>query len=124
YLNEKITLKLYYPEAFSTLYKYNICIVQDGNDYYQLGKLATLSDQLHSNNEIEDTIFIGIHYQDKFDRLNKYHPAGEQQQTYIKFLVHEVVPLLDAILPTLHMGHSRALMGDSLAGTLALMTAL
>jgi enterochelin esterase-like enzyme len=32
--------------------------------------------------------------------------------------------MLDDELPTYHMGYTRALMGDSLAGTLALMTAL
>jgi enterochelin esterase-like enzyme len=123
YLNETMILKLYQPESFSPLYKYNVCIMQDGNDYYQMGRIATLSDRLHDSHEISNTIFIGIHYKDKYDRREKYHPNGEQNKAYIKFLVHEVVPLLDDLLPTYHMGQSRALMGDSLAGTLALMTA-
>lgn len=124
YLNEEITLTIYKPEAFSTLYKYNLCIMQDGNDYYQLGKIATLSDALHTNHDIDLTIFIGIHYKDKFDRRDKYHPNGSKSKAYMKFLVHEVVPFLDELLPTLHMGQTRALIGDSLAGTQALMTAL
>ena len=124
YLNETMVLKIYKPEAFSHLYKYNICIMQDGNDYYQIGRIATLSDKLHSNAEIQNTIFVGIHYQNKYDRIKKYHPSGEQQQAYSKFLAHEVSPLLDDTFPTLHMGQSRILMGDSLAGTLALMTSL
>jgi len=124
YLNETMTLKLYLPENFSSLYKYHICIMQDGNDYYQLGRVATVSDKLHTNEEIENTVFVGIHYLDRYDRKEKYHPSGEQQQAYIKFLVNEAVPLLDEIVPTYHMGQSRALVGDSLAGTLALMTAV
>ncbi|WP_404451792.1 esterase family protein [Virgibacillus necropolis] len=124
YLDEVMTLKIYQPESFSPLYKYHICIMQDGNDYYQLGRAATLSDRLHANEEIENTVFVGIHYNDKYDRKEKYHPSGEKQDAYIKFLVYEVVPLLDDLLPTYHMGQSRSLMGDSLAGTLALMTAL
>lgn len=124
YLEEVMTLKLYKPEAFSSLYKYHICIMQDGNDYYQLGRAATLSDRLHAGEEIENTVFVGIHYNDKYDRREKYHPSGAKQDAYIKFLVYEVVPLLDDLLPTYHMGRSRTLMGDSLAGTLALMTAL
>ncbi|MBY7143130.1 esterase family protein [Virgibacillus sp. NKC19-3] len=124
YLDETITLKLYQPESFSPLYKYHICIMQDGDDYYQMGRIATLSDRLHDSEEIMNTIFVGIHYQDKYDRREKYHPNGKQNEAYIKFLVAEVVPLLDRELPTYHMGKSRALMGDSLAGTLAFMTAL
>ncbi|WP_047982358.1 alpha/beta hydrolase [Ornithinibacillus contaminans] len=124
FLNELMTLKIYLPEAFSPLYKYHICIMQDGNDYYQLGRIATLSDQLHDDAAIENTVFVGIHYKDREDRLRKYHPAGEQHAAYTKFLVKEVVPLLDDFLPTYHMGGTRALMGDSLAGTLALVTAI
>ncbi|MFD2045374.1 alpha/beta hydrolase [Ornithinibacillus salinisoli] len=123
FLHEKMTLKIYQPESFSPLYKYHICIMQDGNDYFQLGRVATLSDKLHEEFEIENTIFVGIHYQDRHDRLKKYHPNGEQHEAYVKFLVNEVVPLLDDYLPTYHMGGSRALMGDSLAGTLALVVA-
>lgn len=124
YLNETMTLTLYQPETFSPMYKYHICIVHDGNDYYQLGRLATLSDQLHEDVEITNTIFVGIHYIDRFDRRKKYHPSGELNEAYTKFLVHEVVPFLDELLPSYHMAQSRALMGDSLAGTLSLMTAL
>ncbi|MFC3040557.1 alpha/beta hydrolase [Virgibacillus xinjiangensis] len=124
YLGEQMTIKMYKPETFSDLYKYNICIMQDGDDYFQMGRVATLSDRLHASGDITNTVFTGIHYKDKHDRRQKYHPAGEQNADYIKFLRNEVVPLLDEELPTYHMGKSRALMGDSLAGTLALMTAL
>lgn len=124
FLQEKMILKLYQPESFSPLFKYNICIMQDGDDYYQIGRIANLSDKLHADHSITNTIFVGIHYKDIHDRRKKYHPNGEQQQAYMKFLAHEVVPLLDDILPTYHMGQTRALIGDSLAGTLALMTSL
>ncbi|MEN1967202.1 alpha/beta hydrolase-fold protein [Lentibacillus sp. N15] len=124
YLDEKMTLKVYYPEAFSPLYKYHLCIMQDGDDYFQLGRVATLSDTLQDSEAIMNTVFIGIHYRDKFDRREKYHPDGKQNKAYTQFLVQEAVPFLDDLLPSYHMGQSRTLMGDSLAGTLALMTAL
>ncbi|GGK04944.1 hypothetical protein GCM10007063_29130 [Lentibacillus kapialis] len=124
YLDEMMTLKIYQPETYSPLYKYQIGIMQDGDDYYQLGRAATLSDQLHENGDIANTILAGIHYQNRFDRRNKYHPNGSQNSGYIKFLAHEVAPLLDDLFPTYLMGKSRTLIGDSLAGTLALMTAL
>lgn len=124
FLNETLTVKWYQPESFSPLYKYHICLMQDGNDYFQLGRIATLSDKLHTEGKISNIIFAGIHYRDKYDRRKKYHPAGEQQEAYIQFLIREVVPFLDNMLPTLHMGKTRTLLGDSLAGTLALMTAI
>ncbi|WP_328700998.1 alpha/beta hydrolase [Aquibacillus kalidii] len=124
YLNEVITIKWYQPEAFTPMMKYQICLMQDGNDYFQLGRIATLSDQLHDEAEIEPTIFVGIHYNDKNDRQNKYHPNGSKQSAYIQFLLKEVIPFLDSELPTHQMASSRTIMGDSLAGTLAFMTAL
>ncbi|WP_087973281.1 alpha/beta hydrolase [Oceanobacillus rekensis] len=124
YLNETMTLMIYQPETFSPLYKYNICIMQDGNDYFQMGRVATLSDRLHDSHEITNTVFAGIHYKDRYDRWEKYHPSGEQNEAYMKFLINEVVPLLDEFVPTYHLGQTRALMGDSLAGTIALMTAI
>jgi enterochelin esterase-like enzyme len=124
YLNETVILKMYQPEMFSPLYKYYICIMQDGNDYFQLGRAATLSDKLHENEDIDHTVFVGIHYKDRYDRKRKYHPDGEQNEAYMKFLVQEAVPLLDELIPSYYMGQSRVLIGDSLAGTLALMTAV
>ncbi|GAA0432744.1 alpha/beta hydrolase-fold protein [Lentibacillus halophilus] len=124
YLEETMLLKIYVPESVSSLDTYRLAIMQDGDDYYQLGRAATLSDRLHENGDMENTILIGIHYQDKYDRQQKYHPNGSQQKAYMSFLVQEVVPFLDERLPSSQVGHSRALIGDSLAGTLALMTAL
>jgi enterochelin esterase-like enzyme len=124
YLEEKLSIKIYLPKNFSTLYKYYICIMQDGNDYYQLGRVATYSDQLHESGEIENTVFAGIHYRDKYDRMEKYHPNGEKHEAYVKFLRFEVVPMLDELFPSFYLGATRVLMGDSLGGTVSLLTAL
>lgn len=124
YLSETKELKIYYPERFSTLYKYNICIMQDGNDYFQMGRVATFSDRLHDEDDLTNTVFVGIHYKDAEDRRKKYHPGGDQYDAYTNFIVKEVVPFLDELIPTHHMGKSRILMGDSLAGTFSLLTAL
>lgn len=121
FLNETLEIKIYIPEGFSPFTSYHVAIMQDGNDYFQMGRIATLSDKLHENEEIADTIFAGIHYADKYDRWKKYYPNGEQNEAYIEFLVHEVVPMLKERVSNIE---SFALMGDSLAGTLALMTTL
>src|SRR5699024_2232322 len=106
------------------LYETNVCIMQDGNDYYNIGRIATLSDTLHENYDIVNTIFVGIHHKDRFERRERYHPAGEQNKAYINFLIHEVMPLLEEIIPINPLGITYSLMGDSLAGTLAFMIAL
>lgn len=124
YLQETITLKMYLPEKIDPLYKNTVCVMQDGNDYFQIGKIATLSDRLHDEEDIANTTFVGIHYIDRFDRVKKYHPKGEKFEAYLQFLSKEVVPTLDEFLPLNPLGIQRALMGDSLAATIALMTAV
>jgi enterochelin esterase-like enzyme len=123
-LEEDIQLLIYLPANFSPLYKYSLLIAQDGRDYFQLGRIGRLADEYLFEREIENLIIVGIPYKDVDDRRRKYHPAGEQNQQYIRFLAHELVPFLDNEFPTYQMGSTRALIGDSLGATVSLMTAL
>lgn len=123
-LGEEIEVLVYLPANFSPLYKYSLLIAQDGRDYFQLGRIGRLADELLYEREIENAIIVGIPYKNVKDRRRKYHPDGEQHEAYIRFLAHELVPFLDKEYPTYHMGSTRALIGDSLAATVSLMTAL
>jgi len=122
-LGETLTILVYLPTNYSTLYKYHLLIAQDGKDYFQLGRIARVADELFENKEIENLIIVGIPYQNVQDRRKKYHPDGEQNQAYIRFLAHELVPYLDQQFPTFHMGMGRVLIGDSLGATVSLITA-
>lgn len=121
-LEEDITLLIYLPSNFSTLYKYHVLIAQDGKDYFQLGRIGRVVDELH--NQLTDTIIVGIPYTSVQNRREKYHPSGSQNAKYIRFLAHELVPFIDKKYPTYQMGLTRGLIGDSLGATVSLMTAL
>lgn len=123
-LAEEIELLVYLPYNFSPLFKYTLVIAQDGRDYFQMGRIGRVADELLENDEIENIIIVGIPYKDRFDRRRKYHPDGEHHAAYVRFLAHELVPFLDEEFPTYHMGYGRALIGDSLGGTVSLLTAL
>lgn len=123
-LNEDLQLWVYLPATFSPLYKYSLLIAQDGKDYFQLGRIARVVDELLHHREIDNLIIVGIPYKNVQDRRAKYHPEGEQNEAYIRFLAHELVPFLDDEFPTYQMGMGRALIGDSLGATVSLMTAL
>ncbi|MCM3114251.1 esterase family protein [Neobacillus sp. MER 74] len=122
-LGEDVKLLIYLPANFSSLYKYSLLIAQDGRDYFQLGRIARLADEFLFQREIENLIIVGVPYKDVEDRRKKYHPNGSQNQQYIRFLAHELVPFLDQEFPTYQMGSTRALIGDSLGGAVSLMTA-
>ncbi|MBT2688300.1 esterase family protein [Bacillus sp. ISL-47] len=123
-LGEEVSLLIYLPASYSPLYKYTVAITQDGKDYFQLGRAGRIADELLGEKEIENLIIVGVPYKDVKDRWNKYHPDGDQNKAYIRFLAHELVPFLDREFPTYQMGMGRALMGDSLAATVSLMTAI
>jgi enterochelin esterase-like enzyme len=123
-LGETLSILVYLPATFSPLYKYSLLIAQDGKDYFQLGRIARTADDLLEKQEIENLIIVGIPYKNVQDRRKKYYPEGEQNTAYIRFLAHELVPYLDKEFPTYHMGMGRALIGDSLAATVSLMTAV
>ena len=123
-LKEDINLLVYKPANFSPLYKYHLLITADGEDYFKLGRMARLCDDLLSEKEIENIIVVGVPYHTTKDRRDKYHPEGNKHEAYIRFLAHELIPFLDQEFPTFQMGMGRALVGDSLGATISLLAAI
>ncbi|TQR11678.1 alpha/beta hydrolase [Psychrobacillus soli] len=123
-LQEEMQLLIYLPPNYSPLYKYSILIANDGKDYFQLGRITRVADELYEQREIENLIIIGVPYKNVKDRREKYHPEGKNHQAYIRFLAQELIPYIDANYPTYQIGMGRALIGDSLAATVSLLTAL
>ena len=123
-LQENMQLLIYIPANYTPLYKYNILIASDGKDYFQLGGIPRLADELIDDYEIEGLIIVGVAYKDAFDRRKKYIPSGEQFEDYLRFLVHELVPYLDDEYSTYCLGQSRGLIGDSMAATVSLLAAI
>ncbi|WP_199426393.1 alpha/beta hydrolase [Thermaerobacillus caldiproteolyticus] len=123
-LQEDVTLLIYLPSTFSPLYKYSILVAQDGKDYFMLGKIGRVIEELLEDKKIDRTIVVGIPYKNVNDRYEKYHPNGKKHVAYLKFLANELVPYLDQQFPTYQMGMGRALIGDSLGGTVSLLAGL
>ncbi len=91
-LQEEIELLIYVPANYTPLNKYNILLASDGKDYFQLGGISKLADELIDDYEIENIIIVGIPYKNIHDRKNKYIPTGEKHEAYLRFLAHELVP--------------------------------
>ncbi len=123
-LQEEIELLIYVPANYTPLNKYNILIASDGKDYFQLGGITKLADELIEDYEIENLIIVGVPYKNIQDRKNKYIPTGEKHEAYLRFLAHELMPFLDREYSTLQMGSTRGLIGDSMAATASLLACL
>ncbi|MFD1206043.1 alpha/beta hydrolase [Sporosarcina contaminans] len=123
-LNEEMQLLIHLPHQYSPLYKYSVLIASDGKDYFQYGRLGRVTDELVHEGEIENMIIVGVPYKSVKERRRMYHPEGDRHLDYIRFLAHELVPYIDQNYPTYQVGNGRALIGDSLAATISLLTAL
>jgi enterochelin esterase-like enzyme len=55
-LKEDMQLLIYVPSNYSPLYKYTVLIASDGKDYFQLGRIPRVADELLLNKEIENMI--------------------------------------------------------------------
>ena len=123
-LQQEMQLLIYLPPNYSPLYKYSVLIASDGKDYFQLGRLSRIADELYDSEEIENLIIVGVPYKNVKERRAMYHPDGEKHSAYLRFLAHELVPYIDEHYPTYQIGMGRALIGDSLAATVSLLAAL
>ncbi|MFB5661431.1 alpha/beta hydrolase [Alteribacillus sp. HJP-4] len=122
-LKETFDLHVYMPENYSPLYTYHLAIAQDGRDYFQFGRIGRKMEAAIEDGA-EETIVVGVPYPDVDTRRVWYHPDSDQQKNYVQFLVNELLPFLEEEFSVSHLSHGRLLMGDSLAATVSLMTAL
>lgn len=123
-LGEDVQILIHLPHNYTPLYKYAVLFGSDGKDYIQYGRIGRVIDEQMEENEIENVIFVGIPYKSVKERRRMYHPEGDKHEAYIRFLAHELVPYIDKHYPTYQVGTGRALIGDSLAATISLLTAI
>ena len=124
YLNDEIQLLLYLPPNYTPLSSYDLLICQDGKDYFQLGRIPRQMEALIEDYEVREAIIVGVPYPSVAERRERYHPEGARSEAYRRFLAFELLPYLDENYPTHQLASSRTLAGDSLAGTISLLTAL
>ncbi|MCZ2257199.1 alpha/beta hydrolase [Sporosarcina sp. G11-34] len=123
-LGEDMQVIVHLPHNYTPLYKYNVLIASDGKDYIQYGRVGRVIDEFIESGDIEDVIFFGVPYKSVSERRRMYHPEGDKREAYTRFLAHELVPYIDEHYPTLQIGAGRGLIGDSLAATISLLTAV
>ncbi|GGH83929.1 enterochelin esterase-like enzyme [Pullulanibacillus pueri] len=124
FLKTEVKSIIYLPPNYSPLYTYPLVIAQDGRDYFNLGRIAGLTDSLIEKKAIVSPVICAIPYADVKQRWHRYHPDGDQHEAFIKYLVFELLPQLKAKYALDDLASSRTLLGDSLGGTVSFITAL
>ncbi|WP_202078723.1 alpha/beta hydrolase [Caldalkalibacillus salinus] len=123
FLDQTVPLMVYLPEHYSPLYSYSTLYLQDGDDYFKLGKLAATLDQLIAANKIDKCMAVAVPV-DKEVRTARYRADGEQYAAYKRFFAEELVSYIDRTYATHPMSGARVIGGESLGGSVSLDIAL
>jgi enterochelin esterase family protein len=109
-------IKVYRPARFRQTRRYPLLVVHDGFDYLQFANLQAILDNLIHRLEIPPLIAIATQ---SSDRMREY--AADPRQA--DYLVHDLVPQMEQILPLVREPSARALMGASFGAVSSLSTA-
>ncbi|OPA74641.1 enterochelin esterase [Paenibacillus selenitireducens] len=123
YLNETRNLRVYLPPGYQEWLSYPVVYCQDGEDFFNFGRVATHANQIILDDDIEPFIIVGVEV-DKRIRTSEYSPSGERHENYVQFFAHELIPYIEGKYPVRNDADSRILAGDSLGGSVSLHIAL
>ncbi|HZG18139.1 MAG TPA: alpha/beta hydrolase-fold protein [Candidatus Bathyarchaeia archaeon] len=116
-------IKIYLPPGYNELLSYPVVYCQDGNDFFTMGRIATIANQLILNEGMEPVIIVGVSVE-RSKRTSEYSPAGSLNDRYKQFFIQELLPYVEERYPIRKEARSRVLAGDSLGGTVSLHIAL
>lgn len=123
HLARDITLSIYLPEDYSPLENAKIVFCFDGRDFMGFGQIHRVYERLRQAGEVERAIFVGFHYESVTKRRVEFHPQGEKAAATVQAVVQEILPWVEQTFATHGMTEGRVLLGDSLAGSIAMLTA-
>ncbi len=109
-------IKVYRPARFRQTRRYPLLVVHDGFDYLGFANLQTILDNLIHRHEIPPLIAI---LTQSSDRMHEY--AADPRQA--DFLVKDLVPQMEQILPLVREPSARAVMGASFGAVSSLAVA-
>ncbi|MFD1406591.1 alpha/beta hydrolase [Kroppenstedtia eburnea] len=123
HLGETRPFQVYLPPEHDMDQSYPVIYLQDGDDYFNLGRLATQANRLILDGQAHPFAAVAIPV-DKKKRTSEYAPHGERNPLYLRFFAEELVPMVERDFPVAASVDDRVLGGSSLGGTVSLHLAL
>ncbi|SUA98226.1 enterochelin esterase [Paenibacillus thiaminolyticus] len=116
-------VRVYLPPGYQEMLSYPVVYCQDGEDFFNFGRIATYANKLIIEEDMEPFIIVGVDV-DKKIRTSEYSPDGERFESYTRAFVEEIVPFIEQHYPVRTDWTETVLAGDSLGGTVSLHLAL
>lgn len=123
YLNETRKLRVYLPPGYNELLSYPVVYCQDGEEFFNFGRIATLANRLILDENVEPFIIVGVEVNVKV-RTQEYAPFGSRFEAYTSCFVEEIIPYVENNYPVRREAGERILAGDSLGGSVSLHIAM
>ncbi|MEF2245834.1 MULTISPECIES: alpha/beta hydrolase [unclassified Paenibacillus] len=120
---EERQLRIFLPPGYNDLLSYPVVYCQDGEDFFNFGRIATTATKLILDEGLEPFIIVGVEVNKKV-RTSEYSADGARHADYVKFFGEELVPFVEENYAARRAPEHRLLAGDSLGGTVSLHIAL
>lgn len=116
-------LRIFLPPGYNEVLSYPVVYCQDGEDFFNFGRIATTATRLILDEGLEPFIIVGVDV-DKKQRTEEYTPDGNRHEAYIRFFAEELIPFVEERYAVRQEPEHRLLAGDSLGGSVSLHLAL
>ncbi|WP_373230995.1 alpha/beta hydrolase [Cohnella sp.] len=117
------TIRVYLPPGFQAWISYPVVYCQDGEDFFNFGRIATLAQKLILEEGWEPFVIVGVDV-DKKHRTSEYAPDGDRYSSYTRFFADELIPWVESHYPVRNDRDQRILAGDSLGGAISVSLAV
>lgn len=122
-LQEERKLRIYLPPGYNEVLSYPVVYCQDGEEFFNFGRIATLAGQLIIEEDYEPFIIVGVEVNVKV-RTQEYAPFGSRFKQYLTCFAEEIIPFIEHNYAVRRTPEERVLAGDSLGGSVSLHLAL
>ncbi|AWB44846.1 enterochelin esterase [Paenibacillus sp. CAA11] len=123
YLGEKRKLRIYLPPGYNDVLSYPVVYCQDGEEFFNFGRIATHANRLILDEDIEPFIIVGVEVNTSV-RTAEYAPFGNRFNAYTSCFTEEIIPYVEKNYPVRQNREERILAGDSLGGSVSLHIAM
>jgi enterochelin esterase-like enzyme len=123
YLSETRNLRIYLPPGYNEIVSYPVVYCQDGEEFFNFGRIATIANGLILDGGAEPFIIVGVEV-DTAVRTAEYAPFGNRFEAYVKCFAEEIIPYVQQKYPVRTETSETLIAGDSLGGSVSLHIAL
>lgn len=116
-------VRVFLPPGYNELLSYPVVYCQDGEQFFNFGRIVTTANQLILDEGIEPFIIVGVDVE-LTHRTAEYAPSGDRHDAYVSFFGEELVPFIESKYAARRDSDSRVLAGDSLGGSVSFHIAL